>query len=210
MKLIVLRTAITVLSILALLGATPAAVTAPGKAAAGIPQTADTDAIRKVIAQSYQLEAEAGHTFDTSRFADVFTNDPRGGQLSPSTIEFIESVPGAGGKSTYGYLDYKLAYFSWWEQGALKIERLKLKTNAENRQMTAAEMRSLYDQQNRLAMPRLQGEVSAPHLSFHSIEIQGDTAVAIFDDGPRTNQMTLTKTGTNWRIAGNRFTAIHP
>jgi len=181
----------------------------PGKAYPGVRQTKETDEIRKVIEASYAIEAKAGRVFDTSKFQVVFINDPRGGELSQSTVEFIESNNGYH-KASYGYLDYKLAYFSWWEKGAIQLETLFTKVKNENRKMTKDEMRSLFDQQGRLAMPRLKGESVKKNLSFESIENKGDTAVAIFDDGPRTNQMILVKVENQWLIAGNKILSVHP
>ncbi len=203
--LLIVASSIIIMVIAGLLIAT----SVPGKAYPGVQQTKETDEIQKVIEASYAIEAKAGRDFDTSKFQDAFINDTRGGELSQSTVEFIESVD-ANHKASYGYLDYKLAYFSWWEKGALQLETLFAKVKNENRKMTKDEMRSLFDQKGRLAMPRLKGESTKKNLSFDSIEIKGDTAVAIFDDGPRTNQMILVKVENQWFIAGNKILSVHP
>jgi hypothetical protein len=45
---------------------------------------------------------------------------------------------------------------------------------------------------------------------FIAIAIDGDQSVATFDDGLRTNEMTLVKVDENWLIAGNKILALHP
>ncbi len=206
-RVLIIASSIAVIMILtALLIAT----SAPGKAYPGVSQTKEVDEIQKVIEASYVIEAKAGRDFDTSKLQDVFINDLRGGDLSQSTVEFVESVSPDNDKDSYGYLDYKLAYYSWWKKGALQMEALFTTVKNENRKMTKEEMRSLFDQKGRLAMPRLKGVSVKKNISFDSIEVKGDTAVAVFDDGPRTNQMTLVKLENKWFIAGNKILSVHP
>jgi hypothetical protein len=140
----------------------------------------------------------------------VFINDQRGGQLEQPFIDLITSVAQEKGASKYGYLDYKLAYYTWWKNGSLQYEAIESKAKSENRKMTKEELKSLFDEKGRLAMPRLKGEEKKPYLSYTTIEVNDDMAIAIFDDGPRTNQMTLVKIEGQWFIAGNKITAVHP
>ncbi len=179
----------------------------PGKASTGVSQTPETDAIQKAIKKSNLIEQKAGHDFDLSKFSDVFINDPRGGPLAPSTIEFIESVF-TERKTTYGYLDYKLAYYTWWGGGAEKLDKIFAEMEKENRKMKADEIQSLFDNHNRMAAPRLKGEITEKQYYFSSIDINGDVAVAIFDAAPYTNKMTLVKVNGQWLIANNTFLSV--
>jgi hypothetical protein len=111
---------------------------------------------------------------------------------------------------SYGYLDYKIAYYSWWEKGALKYEELKRNADNENRALTTNEVKTLVDNKGRMALTRLKSESVPAKLTFLSIDIKNDVAIAVFDDGPRTNQMTLVKVENKWFIAGNKFLSIHP
>ncbi|MCS7178877.1 MAG: hypothetical protein N0A03_06340, partial [Anaerolineae bacterium] len=154
-------------------------------------------------------EEIAARTFNTTEFAEVFINDPRGGKLDDSTLRFIEEVYGTDLTSA-GYLDYKIAYYKWWASGARKIEALQSKAQAEGRPLSPEELSSLIDSSGRIAMPRAQGPIQKVNLQFHSISIEGDTAVVIFDDGPRTNRTTLVKVNGRWYIAGNKILAVHP
>jgi hypothetical protein len=182
----------------------------PGKAQEGIPQTQDARDIQEVIQKSYDLEGMAGRTFDTSSFKDVFINDPRF-ELDPSTVKFITDVTHEPIKDKYGYLDYKLAYFNWWKEGAEKLEEYWAKAKEEGRQtFTEEETKSLVDENFRAAAPRLQGDFEPNVLHFFSIDIHDDIAAATFDDGPRTVKMTLVKVKDRWLIAGATFLSIHP
>jgi hypothetical protein len=183
---------------------------ATGGAFSGIQQLEEVNKIQKVIESSYEIEAKAGRDFDTMMFDKIYANDIRGGELSQSTVEFIESVFRDQGEDRYGYLDYKLAYFAWWRKGALKAETIFMKVKKENRKMTKDDVRSLFDEKGRLAMPRLKGDIVKKNLAFNSIEVNTDTAVVVFNDGSRTNQMTLVKIDNNWLIAGNKIIAVHP
>jgi hypothetical protein len=174
-----------------------------------MPDTTDAKEIQRTIEKAYAIEEIAARTFDTTEFAKVFINDPRGGKLDDSTLRFIKEVLGTNLTSAR-YLDYKLAYYKWWEAGAQKIEALQSKAQAEGRPLTPEEVSSLIDSSGRIAIPRAQGPTPEIWLDFYSISIDGDIAVAIFDDGPRTNRMTLVKVDGQWYIAGNEILAIHP
>ena len=181
-----------------------------GKPSLIMNQTNALDEVQKVIEASYMIETQAGRDFDTSKFHEIFINDPRGGYLSQATSEFVKSESQDNQRNSYGYLDYKLAYYFWWKKGALRLEALINTVNNENRKMTKEEKKSLFDHSGRLVMPRLLEESVKYHLSFRSIEIKGDTAVAIFDDGPRTNQMIIVNVSNKWFVAGNKILSVHP
>ena len=140
----------------------------------------------------------------------MYVNDQRGGELSASTLEFIHSVVGDRSPSYLGYLDYKIAYFSWWKTGALKIEELINRATQENRNLSESELKSLIDEDGRVAMPRSQGMQASTELQYFSLDIVKDVATVVFDDGLRMNQMILVKSGSRWYIAGNKILSLHP
>lgn len=176
----------------------------------GFQQSEETDELIKLIESSYQIEAQAGRDFDISGFKNIFINDSRGGALAESTMNFIKSVDPDSFKDSYGYLDYKIAYYKWWKDGALKIETILESIKNKDRRMSESEIQFLLDVNGRTSMPRLKGEIISNALSFTSIHINGDIATVIFDDGPRTNQMTLVKVDHEWFIAGNKILSVHP
>lgn len=180
------------------------------RAYVGIPQTDDAKLLQETINKSYIIEAEAARTFDLTAFPSIFVNDQRGGDLSSSTVDFIRSVTGDYSSKNFGYLDYKIAYYSWWKSGALKFEALQTKALQENRNLTEEEIKSLVDEKGRVAMPRSQDTRTSIELQFVSIEVEEDKAMVIFDDGLRTNQMVLVNINNQWYIAGNKFLSVHP
>jgi len=180
------------------------------KASPALLDTPESRIIQDVIRRSYEIEAIAARTFDTSQFSTVFANDPVG-KLSSSTIQFIREATAATDELGFldtkadgdlGYLDYKLAYYIWWKKGAEKFETLQAAAEQENRDLTQEESESLIDSSGRVAAPRAEGDATIPDLKFLSIEIDGDIAWAVFDDGPRTIQMTLVKRNGQWYLAG--------
>lgn len=186
------------------------------------PALLDTPESRKIqdtIRRSYEIEAIAARTFDTSQFSSVFANDPVG-KLSSSTIQFIREATAATNElgfldsktdSDLGYLDYKLAYYIWWKKGAEKFEALQAVAEKENRNLTQEEAASLVDDTGRVAAPRAEGDATIPDLKFLSIDIDGSIAWAVFDDGPRTIQMTLVKRNGQWYLAGGaKLLEFHP
>ncbi len=175
-------------------------------AAPGVPDTPDSRQIQATIRRAYELRALAGRTFDTTDFASVFVNDPRGGNLRPDWLELVEDVTGTSSDTT-GYLDYELAYYSWWKAGALRLEELWAKAAEEGRPLTLEEVQSLKDRSGRTAAPRAPEGVRI-QIDFKSIVVEGDVATAVFDDGPRLNEMTLVKIDGKWYIAGNKILRI--
>lgn len=176
----------------------------------GIPQTDEAKLLQEAVKKSYIIEAEAARTFDLTAFPSIFVNDQRGGDLSSSTADFIRSVTGDYSSRNFGYLDYKIAYYSWWKSGALKFEALQIKALQENRNLTKEEIKSLGDEKGKVAMPRSQDIRTSIGVQFVSIEVEEDKATVIFDDGLRTNQMVLVKINNQWYIAGNKFLSVHP
>lgn len=175
-------------------------------AAPGVPDTPDSRQIQATIRRAYELRALAGRTFDTIEFASVFVNDPRGGKLPPEWLKLVEDVTGTSSDTT-GYLDYELAYYEHWKVGALRLEELWAKAAEEGRQLTLEEVQSLKDRSGRIAAPRAPEGVRI-QIDFKSIVVEGDVATAVFDDGPRLNEMTLVKIDGKWYIAGNKILRI--
>ena len=175
----------------------------------GVPDTEESLAIQETIKRSYEIEAEAATTFDTSAFASIFINDSRGGTLIPSQLKFMQDITNDSSKTDFGYLEYKMTYFDWWGQGAIALEELQSKTESEGRNPSQEEMQSLIDSTGRMA-PARSTSLQIPEIEFISITINDDYAIATFDDGPRTNEMGLVKVDGKWFIAGNKILSLHP
>ena len=177
----------------------------------GIPDTEDSKLIRETIIQSYIIEGEAAMTFDTSSFSTVFVDDSRGAELSPSQLKFVQTITQQKSKTDFGYLTYKETYFTWWGQGAIAMEELQAKALREKRTLTNEEMQSLLASLSGMLPPaRAESLEGDPNINFISITVNGDQSVAKFDDGLRTNEMTLIKLNEKWLISGNTILALHP
>lgn len=46
---------------------------------------------------------------------------------------------------TAGYLDYKIAYYNWWQDSTLRFEALREQAKAENREVTQDEIKAFID-----------------------------------------------------------------
>ena len=173
----------------------------------GIPDAEDTKQIEEVLQRSYDLEAKAAQDFDLSLFPSVFINDPRV-KLSASTVQFIQKVRGMKGEAPrddYGFLDYKIAYFELWGSGATQIETIQAEAKQENRDLTSEERKTMAN-----SMHRSIGQVQSAKLVFRSIVmVDRDMAIAVFDDGPRLNEMRLVRIKNNWFIAGWKILETH-
>lgn len=180
--------------------------------------TPESMQIQDVIRRSYEIEAIAARTFDTSQFSSVFANSPIG-KLSPLTIEFVREAVAVNDELKYlttkpdsevGFLDYKLAYYIWWKKDAERFDTLLAVAEKENRDLTEEEAASLVDNTGRVAAPRLDGDATIPDLKFFSVEIDGNVALVVFDDGPRTNLMTLIRDNGLWYIVNWKILDVHP
>lgn len=177
----------------------------------GIPDNEESRRIQETIILSYKIESEAAITFDTSKFSSVYIDDARGADLSLAQLKFVQNVTQQQSKTDFGYLTYKLAYFAWWSKGALAMEELQAKAAKEERAIIKEEMQTLISSQSGLLPPaRAESLEEETEIRFITLVIEGDQSVVTFDDGPRTNEMTLVKINGDWLIAGNRILSLHP
>ena len=177
----------------------------------GVPDNEDSRRIQDTIILSYKIEDEAAMTFDTSKFPSVFVDDARGGDLSSSQLKFMQNVTQQRLKTDFGYLTYKQVYFTWWSKGAIAMEELLAKAEQEERSITNEEVQDLIGSLSDTMPPaRSESLEKEPEIKFISIVIEGDQSVVTFDDGPRTNEMTLVKINGDWLIAGNKLLALLP
>lgn len=129
------------------------------------PDTPETKEVIKAVERSYDIEAEAGYTFDITKFSDVFINDPRF-PVSAGTLETVRELTNNPFLESAGYLDYKLAYYSWIIHATTHAEKIKEKAKAENRALTEEERRSLVDSYGRMAPARSQSPTRSLPLTF--------------------------------------------
>ena len=174
-----------------------------------IPDTPDTKEVIQAVERSYDIEAEAGYTFDITKFSDVFINDPRF-PVSTGTLETVRELTNNPSLESAGYLDYKVAYYSWIINAITHTEKVKEKAKKEDRALTEEERKSLVDPRGRMAPARSESPTRTLPLTFFSVEINGDIATVVLDDGPRTIKLSLVMVDKKWYIAGYKGLVMHP
>jgi hypothetical protein len=174
-----------------------------------ISDTPEAKEVMETVEKAYDIQAEAAYTFDLSKFPTVFINDPRF-PVSRGTLKTIRELTNNPSLESAGWLDYKLAYYSWTRDAILHSEAVREKAKQENRGLTTEEIQSLIDPQGRTAPARAESPIRKQKLKFMSVSINGDIAKAILNDGPTTIELTLVFVDKQWYIAGIKGIAFHP
>ena len=174
-----------------------------------IPDTPEAKEIMKTIERAYDIEKEAMYTFNLKKFPTVFINDPRF-PVSPSALETVRDLTKNPSLESAGYLDYKMAYYSWMRDATLHAEAVYAKAKAENRGLTEDERKSLVDSKGRTAPARVKDPIRHRPLIFMSVTINDDIAKVILDDGPTTIELTVVLVDKKWYIADIKGIAFHP
>ena len=174
-----------------------------------MPDTPETKEVIKAVERSYDTESEAAYTFDIKKFSDVFINDPRF-PVSTGTLETVRELTNNPSLESAGYLDYKLAFYSWRITATIHAEKVKEKAKKENRALTEEERKSLIDNNGRIAPAHSQSPTRSLPLNILSVKINNDIATVVLDDGPWTLEMYLVLVDKKWYVAGVKGLAFHP
>lgn len=175
-----------------------------------VPDSKEEKDVIRTVEKAYDIEAEAGYTFDLSKLSTVFINDPRF-PLATSTLQTVRELTDNPNLESAGYLDYKMAYYAWRRDSILHSEAVHEKAKSENRELTDEEKKSLIDPYGRIAPAKgLAPENNKINLIFLSVEINDDIALVVLDDGPATAELTLVLVDGEWYIAGIKGIAFHP
>ena len=166
-----------------------------------LPDSPEAKEIMRTIERAYDIEVEAAYTFDIKKFPTVFINDQRF-PVSPGTLEIIKDLTDDPSLESAGWLDYKVAFYSWRIKATLHAEAVKEKAKQENRALSKEERDSLIDSNGRSAPARAQGPTRTTSLTFMSIEVNEDVAIVILDDGTYKAELTLVFVDGSWYIAG--------
>ncbi len=167
---------------------------------ASIPDTKEAKEIMKTIESAYDIEAEAANKFDISKFPTVFINDSRF-NVDPYTLDVVRQLTNQPELESAGWLDYKVAYYSWRIDTTLHAEAVKEKAKAENRQLTEEEKKSLTDAWGRTAPGRALSSTRKIPLTFISLDVKDDIAIVKLNDGTYTAELTLVLIENKWYIA---------
>jgi len=174
-----------------------------------IPDTPEAQEIMQTIETAYDIEAEAAYTFDLTNFPTVFVNDPRY-SISPDNLNFIRDVTSNTSLETAGYLDYKIAYYTWWQEGTLQFEALREKAKAENREITKDELDAFLASKWGMIPGRVKDPIRHFNLKFNSITIGNEVATAVLDFSTNTKELVLVLIDGKWYLAGDKDVTIFP
>ena len=174
-----------------------------------IPDTPEAKEVMDAVERAYDVQVEAKLYFDIKKLPDVFINDPRF-PVSSSTLKTIRELTNNPSVESAGYLDYKVAYYSWLIESTLHVEKVKEKAKQENRPLTAEEKKSLVDQNGRIAPVRSESPKRTLSLTFLSVSVDEDVATVVLNDGPWTLEMYLVLVDKKWYVAGTKGLVFHP
>jgi hypothetical protein len=175
----------------------------PTLKAATTPDPTTIDDIKTLVSRYFDITGEAAGTFDLSPFPSIFIDDSTV-TLNSNQIAFMARVGATG----TGLLSYELAFFTDWKQGAEKLEQLQTQLKAENRAMTAADLKSISGS-NGAPAPRRQEPMHKTMLNFHGFIIDGSRAIVEYESPSVTQKMFLVKIKDGWRIAGLQTLEVH-
>ena len=174
-----------------------------------IPNTHVVKEIIDTIERAYDIEVEAAYTFDLSKFPTVFINAPRF-PVSPGTLETVRQLTLNPALESAGWLDYKMAFYSWRRDSTLFSEAVQVKAKAENRDLTEEERKSLRDPWGRTAPARSESPIRSIAINYLTIEINNDTATVTLRRGIYHSELKLVLVDGRWYFAKERFLSVSP
>jgi|GEM_PF-1173391 hypothetical protein len=174
-----------------------------------IPDTHEAKEIIKAIERSYDIEVEAAYTFDLSKFPNVFINDPRF-PVSSGTLETVRQLTLNPVLESAGWLDYKMAFYSWRRDSTLLSEAVQAKAKVENRDLTEEERKSLRDPWGRTAPARSESPTRSIAINYLTMEINNDTATVTLRRGIYHSEIKLVLVDGRWYFAKERFLSVSP
>lgn len=174
----------------------------------------DKDLILETLTRACQLSIKAGATFDISEFPTVFVNDPRF-TVRLSDYPLLANYFPNTSVETAGYLDYKIAYYRWWEEGTLRLESIQQTMKDENRDyMTSDEVSFL--QETGIPPARISPEdfsaesENCSQIIVTLLEVKDDFAIVVVEEGATTSEHYLVKKNGQWCIIGRRIVKLAP
>jgi hypothetical protein len=189
----------------------PASEKGPGyRVSPDFPNTPQAKKIIRAIEKAYDVEARAAYTFDFSKFPDVFINDSRF-LLDYERLENAREMSRNPALESAGWLDYKMAQYSWKRDTILLSEAVHAKAKAENRALTPDERKSLEEPWGgRLVPARVKSPVGTAKAAYFSLEIIKDVAVVRLKRGAYYSEVTLVLVDKKWYVAYVEHLSVSP
>ena len=173
------------------------------------PNTTESKEIISFIEYAYDIETYAAFTFDLTIFPSLFINDSRF-EVRPSTLNTIRELTGNLTLETAGYLEYKMAYYSWRRDSILHEEPIYATAESENRDLSDEEITSLLDEYIRSVSHLSANQYRTHPISFISLLIFDDIAKVVIDIGFAKKELTLVYVNNQWFIAAAKNLSINP
>jgi hypothetical protein len=158
-----------------------------------LPDTPEAQEIIRTIQKSGEIYSEALRTSDASKFPTVFVNDPRF-PVSTGTLETVGRLTNNPSLQSAGWLDYKLAYFTW---------QIKEGTYFQIDSLHTPDPPTVFPPDFTWCSP-------PPTLHFLSMNIDNDIAIVKIDEGATTYELTLVLINNHWYIAAYHGISVSP
>jgi hypothetical protein len=164
---------------------------------------AEVKAIRAVMLRYYQLLRETPvQALDVQQFGEVLADTPDF-TLTAETQQYISAILGTEKSSNAGYLTAMQAKWLHLQQGDRLARAAIEQARAENREVSPEEWQTLAEQNRRMVPPTFTDPDPNYRIAllYGSLEIEGNRAVARFDDGVTYQEAILRKIDGRWYIA---------
>jgi hypothetical protein len=161
-----------------------------------VPNTHEAQEIIKTVQKSEEIYMRALITSDPSEFPTVFINDPRF-PVSPGTLETIKRLSNQPSLQSAGWLDYKLAYFSFQIKEGSFVAAAYLHT----------------PEASQTASPEFvwcDFSSSRPELNILSMKIDNDITTVKIHEGATVYELTLVLIDNHWFIASYYGISVSP
>jgi hypothetical protein len=172
----------------------------------------EAERVKAAIERANAALARAYHTGDVQRLEDAFVDHPDYlSELQPEKVAelgaFIARVLGAEASQNFGYLTAMQNKINFRLQGEAFVQVAIAQVAAEGREFTSADLQvlSVENPDKYIVWPQAQTDLveSDPvELQYKSIEINGDKARAVYDDGVRDKTAILVRIDGQWFVAG--------
>lgn len=171
----------------------------------------EAKAIMAAIQHAYDAMAIANETGNLAVLDDALIDhwdflQAIGPEHQRELQDYIHEILGLNVTDNFGYLTAMKNRFTHELQGRKLLQEAKAKAKAESRQLTDQEWQTLKEK-NHGELPALpdthlpKRRIIAPD-QYQSIEVKGDKARAVYDDGIRDETAILVRVNGRWLVAG--------
>ncbi len=177
--------------------------------ATNIPDTPETREIMATMQRAYEVLTIAHDTEDVNKLSEVFIDDPDflraiGPERQTQLQTYIREILGSTASENFGYLTAMKNKITHRLQGEKLLKAALEKAKSENRELTPMEWQKLAEQNHgeRPSLPNLEFANNKRQFLYKSLEIDGDTARAVYDEGVVTRRAILKRINGCWFVAG--------